>query len=176
MLKSRVEIECPLCQNNPSSTIKWLFNESPLDRKDIEKYYFWCDKRIIVQIRHERDVGNYTCVVKNRFGSGRATTQVVMAYGKRGFADVLLSYLNRVSYLSVFDSLASFLRYFSFFDMQITHMQWCNDVLENVIYLCYHKTKLRHYVIAWRHCICVICISKKLKYLKNEARESKTER
>ena len=27
-----------------------------------------------------------------------------------------------VSYLSVFDSLASFLRYFSFFDMQITHM------------------------------------------------------
>ena len=27
-----------------------------------------------------------------------------------------------VSYLSVFDSLASFLRYFSFFDVQITHM------------------------------------------------------
>ena len=27
----------------------------------------------------------------------------------------------RVSYLSVFDSLASFLRYFSFFDMQIIH-------------------------------------------------------
>ena len=27
-----------------------------------------------------------------------------------------------------------------------------------------------------RHGICVICISKKLKYLKNEARESKTER
>ena len=27
-----------------------------------------------------------------------------------------------VSYLSVFDSLASFLRYFSFIDMQITHM------------------------------------------------------
>ena len=26
------------------------------------------------------------------------------------------------------------------------------------------------------HVICVICISKKLKYLKNEARESKTER
>ena len=25
-------------------------------------------------------------------------------------------------------------------------------------------------------CICVICISKKLKYLKNEAREPKTER
>ena len=34
----------------------------------------------------------------------------------------------RVSYLSAFDSLASFLRYFSFFDM-------------NVIYLCYYKTK-----------------------------------
>ena len=29
---------------------------------------------------------------------------------------------NRVSYLSVFDSLASFLRYFSFSDMQITHI------------------------------------------------------
>ena len=27
-----------------------------------------------------------------------------------------------VSYLSVFDSFASFLRYFSFFDMQITYM------------------------------------------------------
>ena len=38
-----------------------------------------------------------------------------------------LSYLkeqlkNRINYLSVFDSLASFLRYFSFFDMHITHM------------------------------------------------------
>ena len=35
-----------------------------------------------------------------------------------------LSYLKehlKVSYLSVFDSLASFLRYFSFFDMQITY-------------------------------------------------------
>ena len=32
-----------------------------------------------------------------------------------------------VSYLSVFDSLASFLRYFSFFDMQITHMT-CNYI------------------------------------------------
>ena len=28
-----------------------------------------------------------------------------------------------VRYLSVFDSLASFLRYFSFLDMQITHMK-----------------------------------------------------
>ena len=29
-----------------------------------------------------------------------------------------------VTYLSVFDSLASFLRYFSFFDMQITYMTY----------------------------------------------------
>ena len=37
------------------------------------------------------------------------------------FERTLSKLSNRVSYLSVFDSLASFLRYFSFFDMQITH-------------------------------------------------------
>lgn len=90
MLKSRVEIECPLCQNNPSSRIKWLFNERPLDREDIKKIYFVCDKRISVQIRHERDAGNYTCVVTNSFNkSGRATTEVETAYGKRVYAEVL---------------------------------------------------------------------------------------
>ena len=37
----------------------------------------------------------------------------------------------------------SFLTYFSFFDMQIIHMTWYmgNDILENVIYLCYYKNK-----------------------------------
>ena len=30
---------------------------------------------------------------------------------------------------------------------------------------------LRYVIASYRDCICVICISKKLKYLKNEARE-----
>ena len=72
-----------------------------------------------------------------------------------------------VRYLSVFDSLASFLRYFSFSDMQITHMTYATLVCKilfiffnqssiilclilhlvavnlylNVMYLCYYKTK-----------------------------------
>ena len=68
-----------------------------------------------------------------------------------------------------------------------------NDISENVIYLWYYKTKSLQNVHVWcrgrnthitfsdmsfpvYYVICVICISKKLKYLKNEARESKTER
>ena len=34
---------------------------------------------------------------------------------------VLFERTLKINYLSVFDSLASFLRYFSFFDMQIIH-------------------------------------------------------
>ena len=64
-----------------------------------------------------------------------------------------------VSYLSVFDSLASFLRYFS--DIEITH----------ITYICAIDVQLSDMSLH----VCVICISKKLKYLKNEARESKTE-
>ena len=112
-------------------------------------------------------------------------------------------------------TLASFLRYFSFFDMQITHMTlygggmtyrrmlyiyYINAIIkrnnfEVIMCVCFsHDTKHVHFeVISFYnskdiyitfsnmsfpvyYVICVICISKKLKYLKNEARESKTER
>ena len=42
---------------------------------------------------------------------------------------------------------------------RIRYIYTSNDTLEKLLY----------------YVICVICISKKLKYLKNEARESKTE-
>ena len=44
---------------------------------------------------------------------------------------------------------------------------------------CFIRAKIHNilrYVIPVYYVICVICISKKLKYLKNEAREPKTER
>ena len=62
--------------------------------------------------------------------------------------------LNPKIYLSVFDSLASFLKSdFSFFDIQITHMTRSIRAMtypaEIFIYLCYYKTKSLENVHVW---------------------------
>ena len=95
------------------STILWQYN------KLWYFYLFFSTQRLFsinnIHKNYQFWLADYSAVLWISFLKDNWTLKSSLSYLKEHLK-------NRINYLSVFDSLASFLRYFSFFDMQITHM------------------------------------------------------
>jgi hypothetical protein len=84
--KTTIGLNCVLCQSNPESTIKWLFNGKPLNFKGESMHITStpCQETLFLLTTSSEDEGNYTCVATNKFGEVNSTKEIKII-GKSSF-------------------------------------------------------------------------------------------